>query len=199
MRAITVYCSSSPQLDPVFHEVASSLGKMMAENGLELVFGGGSIGLMGEIAQSARDNGCRTVGIITERLLDREMGDQKCDELIVVSTMRERRRLLMDRADAFIMLPGGIGTYEEFFEALVGRQLAEHRKPIGVVNVNGYFDPLLEMIRHGIEHRFIREATHSLMHIDSDPAVVLETLLTSDPASHDDESLLPVFTPGSGH
>lgn len=195
MRAITVYCGSSPQLDQAFHEVAADLGRAMGAKHLELVFGGGAIGLMGEIAEAARSNGSRTVGIITERLLDREMGDENCDELIVVPTMRERRRLLMERADAFITLPGGVGTYEEFFEALVGRQLAEHNKPMGLVNVNGYFDPLLEMLQHGIEHRFIREAIPSLLHVDTDPTVVLQSLLNSVQTGRDDESLLPMFTP----
>ncbi|MCA9290539.1 MAG: TIGR00730 family Rossman fold protein [Phycisphaerales bacterium] len=173
MPSVTVYCASSQRLDPAFHDAARIIGGAIAARGFDLVYGGGSIGLMGEIARAARAGGGRVVGIITHRLLEMEQGWDGCDELVVVDTMRERKRLLAERGDAFVILPGGIGTYEEFFEILVGRQLGEHDKPIGIVNAHGYFNPLVAMIEHAVEHRFVRDGVHDLFVIDPDPAHVL--------------------------
>jgi len=170
IRAITVYCSSSDYLDPQFFEAADELGTSIARLGLTLVYGGGCVGLMGQVSRSARQAGGTVVGVIPGHLYAREVGDEKCDELIVTETMRQRKQILDERADAFIMLPGGVGTYEEFFEILVGRQLGEHAKPIGVVNAHGYYNPLVSMIEHGIEHRFIRQDIyeHFVVHPDVD-------------------------------
>ena len=112
--------------------------------------------MMGEIATVAAKHGANVVGVITHKLVAHEQANEKCDELIVVNTMQERRTLMMERSDAFIVLPGGIGTYEEFFEVLVGRQLSDHAKPIGIINVDGYFDPLITMLEHGINRNFMR-------------------------------------------
>lgn len=176
MPAITVYCSSSTTLDPDFHKPAMDVGRELARRGVTLVYGGGSVGLMGEIARSCRAGGGRVVGVITRRLVEMEKADAACDELIVVETMRERKRLLEARGDGFLVLPGGIGTYEEFFEILVGRHLGEHAKPIGVVNSHGYYNPLIAMIEHGIEHRFIHESMRDQFFIEPDPATVIERL-----------------------
>ena len=132
---------------------------------------------MGEIARAARAAGARTVGIITRHLVALELADPDCDELIVVDSMRERKTLLAERGDGFVVLPGGIGTYEEFFEILVGRKLAEHGKPIGVVNCQGYFNPLVAMIQHGIEHGFIQDDFHHLAFIHPEVETVLEHVL----------------------
>lgn len=177
MHAVTVYCSASTTLDPDFHHPAVALGTEIARRGLDLIYGGGCVGLMGEVSQAARAAGGRTIGIITRTLMDREVGDSRCDELIVVDTMRERKRLLCERGDAFIILPGGIGTYEEFFEILVGRHLGEHGKPIGVINAHGYFNPMVAMIEHGVEHRFIPPSIRDLVHIHPEPVPVLEQVL----------------------
>jgi hypothetical protein len=183
MHAITVYCSSSTWLDPQFHDEAALVGRELALRGIELVYGGGSVGLMGELARSARAAGGRVTGIITRALMDRELGWHGCDELVVVDTMRERKKLLTERGGGFIVLPGGVGTYEEFFEVLVGRKLGEHDKPIGIINAHGYYNPLIGMVQHGIEHRFIEPALLDLFTIDPDPLVVIESLLRcpSDP------------------
>lgn len=178
MDAITVYCSSSTHLDPDFHAPATIIGTELARRGITLVYGGGCVGLMGEIARAARAAGGRTVGIITKRLMSLELGDQRCDELIVVDTMRQRKQLLEQRGDGFLILPGGIGTYEEFFEILVGRQLGEHHKPIGVVNSHGYYNPLIAMIEHGVEHRFIKPALRELFFIDPEPLNVIDWLMS---------------------
>jgi uncharacterized protein (TIGR00730 family) len=176
MQAITVYCASSPDLDHSFHEVAESAGRAIARRGLELVYGGGSIGLMGEIARAVRGEGARTIGIITELLVDRELADEACSEMIVVKTMRRRKQLLAERGDAFLVLPGGIGTYEEFFEILVARKLLEHDKRIGVVNCHGYYNPLVAMIEHGRDHGFIGDEFDELAFIHPDVEVVMEHL-----------------------
>lgn len=191
MNAITVYCSSSTHLDPQFHDPARVVGAEIARRGLTLVYGGGSVGLMGEIARSARSEGGRVVGVITERLMEAELGDEACDELIVVETMRRRKQIMAERGDAFVILPGGIGTYEEFFEILVGRQLGEHDGPIGVINSHGYFNPLIALVEHGIEHRFIKQAIYELFTIDPEPLTVLEWVCTAPELSIDDDRFMP--------
>jgi len=161
LRSVAVYCSSSTAIDPAYAEHARSLGVALAERGLTLVYGGGSLGLMGELARACRASGGEVVGVITERLKDAEMVDDHNSEVIVVPTMRERKRLMESRADAFAVLPGGLGTLEEVFEILVGRLLGEHDKPIALLNCadpadnERYFAPLLEMFEHMSNNRFM--------------------------------------------
>lgn len=186
MRAVTVYCASSTALEPHFAATARQVGAALAMRGLVLVYGGGSLGLMGEVARAAKAAGGRVEGVTTRQLVGLEQSWDGCDELIVVDSMRERKQLLEARGDAFLTLPGGLGTFEEFFEVLVGRFLFNHTKPIGVVNDSGYYDPLIALVEHGIEHRFIRPAVRELLVIDRDPERVLAllldgpTLLTAD-------------------
>ena len=191
MQAITVYCSSSSSLEPAFHRPARELGIALAQRGVTLVYGGGSVGLMGEIARATKDHGGTVIGIITRTLMEREVGFEPCDELVVVDTMRERKRLLIERADGFIVLPGGIGTYEEFFEVLVARVLDEHQCPIGIVNIDGYYDPMLEMLRHGIEHQFIRPAAIELLQVDVDPLAVLDRVQDAEITALDPADVMP--------
>ena len=153
---------------------------------------GGCIGLMGEIATVAAKHGANVVGVITHKLVAHEQANEKCNELIVVDTMQERRTLMMERSDAFIVLPGGIGTYEEFFEVLVGRQLSDHAKPIGIVNVDGYFDPLITMLEHGINRNFMRPALRQLMFIDSCPNAVLDYISSGNNSQPSPEDILPM-------
>lgn len=192
MKRVTVYCSSSTSLDPKFFNAATKLGEAMAKRGLELVYGGGGIGLMGEVARSLKKNGGRIHGIITKRLLALEQGFDGCDELMVVDTMSERKKLMAQHGEAFIALPGGLGTFEEFFEVLVQRQVGEHCKPIGLVNLGGYYDPLINLIDHGIEHRFIKPAVHGLLHVHEDPELVLDGVLKTVPFEIDPDRFLPM-------
>lgn len=192
MKRITVYCSSSTSLDPKFFSAATELGRVMATRGIELVYGGGSLGLMGEIARTMKKGGGRVRGIITKRLLALEQGFEGCDELVVVDTMSERKRLMAQHGEAFIALPGGLGTFEEFFEVLVQRQVGEHRKPIGLVNLGGYYDPLITLIDHGIEHRFIKPAVHDLLHVHEKPEDVLDGVLKATPFDIDPDRFLPM-------
>lgn len=156
INAVTVYCASSKSVPPVYFQAAAELGRAIAEQHWTLVYGGNAVGCMGALADAARAAGGKVVGITPQLLVDHGIADRLCDELIVTTGMRERKALLEQRGDAFIALPGGLGTFEEVFEILVGRTLGYHEKPIVLLNVAGYYDPLLAMIEHGIEHRFIR-------------------------------------------
>ncbi len=197
LRSVTVYCSSSPHLEAHFAETADRLARAIASRGVTLVYGGGGIGLMGVIARSAKAAGGRVEGIITEKFVRLEQGWDGCDELVVVDTMRERKRQLAERADAFVVLPGGLGTFEEFFEILVGRQIGDHHKPIGIVNDRGYYDPLLALIDHSIEHRFVKSRMRALLHVHPDPEEVLqlcerEALDGRAAAEYDPKRFLPM-------
>jgi len=174
ISSITVYCSSSPHLESHFTETAERLARAIAARGATLVYGGGGIGLMGVIARAAKAAGGRVEGIITTKFLALEQGWDGCDEMVVVDTMRERKRQLAERADAFIILPGGLGTFEEFFEILVARQIGDHHKPIGIVNDRGYYDPMLALIDHSIEHRFVKARMRALLHVHPEPEAVLQ-------------------------
>ena len=192
MNSVSVYCASSMSLEPCFHNAARIIGKGLANRNLTLVYGGGRIGLMGEVAKIAADYGGEVVGVITHKLVAHEQANEKCDELIVVDTMQERRTIMMERGDGFIVLPGGIGTYEEFFEVLVGRQVNDHSKPIGIVNVDGYFDPLLSMLEHGIDRNFMRPALRQLMFIDPCPDAVLDYVTSGVNDQPSPEDILPM-------
>lgn len=177
VRCVTVFCSSSSKVPEVYHTAAARLGDAIGRAGWTLVYGGGSVGLMGAAARHAKAAGGKVVGVIPRKLVDAERADgDTCDELIVVDDMRRRKALLDDRCDAFITLPGGIGTLEELFEMLVGRYLGFHNKPIILVNVNRFFDPLVELIRHGVEQHFIHPRTHELMHVCETPEAAVEYL-----------------------
>lgn len=166
MRCVTVFCASSNKVPPVYHAAAAELGRAIGEEGWTLVYGGGSFGLMGVVARHAKSAGGRVVGVIPQKLIELEAANNDgCDELLVVEDMRQRKALLDERCDAFVTLPGGIGTLEELFEMLVGRYLGFHDKPIVLVNVNRFFDPLVELIRHGVEQHFINPRTYELMHV----------------------------------
>jgi uncharacterized protein (TIGR00730 family) len=148
INAVCVYCGSSPGTDPVFVETAQKFGKILAESGVRLVYGGGSIGLMGAIAEAVREHGGEATGIIPEFMTRREQPRRLAQELIVTRDMHERKRTMFERADAFVALPGGIGTLEEVVEQLTWAQLGRHKKPILFANINGYWNPLLALIAH---------------------------------------------------
>jgi uncharacterized protein (TIGR00730 family) len=193
LNAITVYCSSSTQLDPDFHGPAKTVGAELARRAITLVYGGGGIGLMGEIARSCQAHGGKVVGVITRILKEKEQGYDDCDELIVVETMQQRKKLMMERGDAFLVLPGGVGTYEEFFEVLAARLVGEHAKPIGIVNSDHFYDPMINMMLHGIKHRFIKPAVYEeLLHIDPDPVKVIEALIADERRAIEDDRFLPM-------
>ena len=155
IRSICVYCGSSPGNDPVFVETAQKFGQILAQNGITLVYGGGSRGLMGALALSVHEHGGRVIGIIPEFLKVRERMFTGAQEIVVTRDMHERKRMMFERADAFVALPGGIGTLEELVEQLTWSQLGRHRKPILVANINGFWEPLVELLEHMKRSGFI--------------------------------------------
>src|SRR5580692_7024663 len=158
INAICVYCGSSPGTDPAFVETARGFGKILAEKGVRLVYGGGSVGLMGAVAEAVLEHGGEVTGIIPEFLTRREQPRRLCQELIITRDMHERKRKMFEHADAFVALPGGIGTLEEVVEQLTWAQLGQHKKPILLANINNYWDPLLELIQHMRTQQFVPAA-----------------------------------------
>jgi uncharacterized protein (TIGR00730 family) len=157
IKSICVYCGSGPGADPAFVEAARAFGRILAENGIRLVYGGGSVGLMGELAKSVVDHGGFVTGIIPEFLTGREFMFQRAQEMIVTRDMHERKRLMFERADAFVALPGGIGTLEELVEQMTWAQLGRHKKPILIANIQRFWDPLCTLLDHMKQAAFIRE------------------------------------------
>jgi len=196
IRSVTVYCSSSASVDPAYARLAERFGAALARSGRRLVYGGGSVGLMGSVASACRAAGGSVTGIITERLKDAELMDEANDENVIVSTMRERKALLETRGDAFLVLPGGVGTLEEFFEILVGRLLGEHDKPIAILDApdpdhqsdptEGYYAPLLAMFDHMVDRRFAKPVVRDLFSVFRDPVECVESLEAMGRAALDD-------------
>jgi hypothetical protein len=156
IRTVCVYCGSGPGTNPRFVEAAVAFGKALAEDGIRLVYGGGSIGLMGALAKSVLDHGGAVTGIIPEFLTNRERALKRVQEMIVTPDMHERKRLMFEHSDAFVALPGGIGTLEELVEQLTWQQLGRHTKPVLLANIDGFWEPLLALLAHMRETEFIR-------------------------------------------
>jgi uncharacterized protein (TIGR00730 family) len=156
IKTVCVYCGSGPGTNPRFVEAAVALGKTFAENGVRLVYGGGSLGLMGAVAKSTLDHGGSVTGIIPEFLTARENALSSIQEMIVTPDMHERKRLMFERSDAFVALPGGIGTLEELVEQLTWQQLGRHSKPVLLANIDGFWEPLLALLAHMRATQFIR-------------------------------------------
>jgi uncharacterized protein (TIGR00730 family) len=158
MTALCVYCSSSQTIDPSYLTVATEVGSRLAAGGHSLISGGGRVSMMGAVARAARAGGAWTVGVIPEHLVPYEVADVEADELIVVDTMRERKRIMESRADAFLALPGGIGTLEELFEMWTSLSLGMHAKPVAVLDPDGLYDPLWSWLDGLIGQGFVRQA-----------------------------------------
>ncbi len=176
MKNICIYCGSSRGTNPEYATLARRLGGILAGKKFGLVYGGGRVGLMGIVADAVLQGGGRVVGVIPEALATQEVAHDGLTELHVVAGMHERKALMADRADAFLTLPGGIGTFEEFFETLSWAALGLHHKPMGVLNVAGYFDPLLALLDHGIAERFVRREILDLLVVSADPEVLIAEL-----------------------
>ncbi|WP_310620205.1 LOG family protein [Flexibacterium corallicola] len=157
LESICVYCGSSNGLNPAYGKAALSLGKQMAENNIRLVYGGGSIGIMGIIANAVLDNGGQVTGIIPDFLKEKEVMLEGSHELIVTQNMHERKQLMFEKADAFVALPGGIGTLEELVEVITWAQLGRHNKPILLANIDGFWNPLKTLLQHMHGEKFIHE------------------------------------------
>jgi uncharacterized protein (TIGR00730 family) len=173
IRSICVYCGSAGAVDQRYRNAAEELGGSLAMAGIALVFGGGRIGLMGIAADAALANGGRVIGVIPAALRDRELAHQGVSEMVVVGTMHDRKRVMAERADAFAVLPGGIGTLDEFFEILTWRQLGLHDKPIFLVDVAGYWQPLRALLDHIVEQRFVMSMIPRLLEIVPNVAALM--------------------------
>jgi len=156
IKTVCVYCGSGPGTNPHFEQAAIALGKVFAENDIRLVYGGGSIGLMGAVAKSTLDHGGKVTGIIPDFLRARENALTRVQEMIVTPDMHERKRLMFERSDAFVALPGGIGTLEELVEQLTWQQLGRHSKPVLLANIDNFWEPLLALLAHMRSTAFIR-------------------------------------------
>ncbi|HEU4325774.1 MAG TPA: TIGR00730 family Rossman fold protein [Roseiflexaceae bacterium] len=165
---VCVYCASSNAITERYFTLARALGTELAQRGWTLVYGGGSVGLMGEVARAVHAAKGKVIGIIPQRLLDLEVGYLESDELIVTTTMRERKRLMDERADVFVTLPGGFGTLEELLEILTLKQLGYHSKPIVIVNLDGFYDPLLAQFARIFEEHFTHDRYRDLYRVVDD-------------------------------
>lgn len=173
---ICVYCASSDNVPTRYFDVARALGSGLARRGWSLVYGGGSVGLMGALAAAVHADGGRVIGVIPQALLDREVAYLQADELLVTTTLRQRKQLMDDHADAFIALPGGFGTLEELLEIMTLRQLGYHDKPILIVNIAGYFDPLLAQFARIFEEGFSHSDYQNLYVVVESSEAALELL-----------------------
>lgn len=163
MKSICVFCGSRLGSKPIYRETAKSVGQLIAQQQLRLVYGGGNIGLMGVVADAVLEHGGEVVGVIPGHLQEKEVGHAGLTELHVVSTMHERKALMANLSDAFIALPGGFGTFEEFCEILTWAQLDLHRKPCGLLNVDGFYDPLLTLFDRAVDDGFLRPEYRSMV------------------------------------
>ena len=178
MKRICVFCGSKTGEAPEYREAARLLGEEFVRQGYGLVFGGGSVGLMGVIADTILERSGEVIGVIPERLAVKELLHPRVSDMRRVGTMHERKALMSELSDAFIAMPGGFGTFEEFFEVITWSQLGIQRKNIGLLNVNGFFDPLMRMIDHAIQEGFIREKYRSLLVVEERPDALLAALET---------------------
>jgi uncharacterized protein (TIGR00730 family) len=175
--SICVYCGSRKGASPAYVESARAVGRWIGRHGGQLVYGGGNAGLMGEVADATLAAGGRVVGIIPRALVDREFAKRDCTELHVVETMHQRKQMMAERADAFLALPGGIGTFEELFEVWTWRQLGYHDKPIGLLDVEGYYQPLQAFLHASVAGGFMNDWQMDLVRFSSDAPELLAALV----------------------
>jgi uncharacterized protein (TIGR00730 family) len=182
MKNICIYCGSSVGTAPEYAETAQRLGRVLADRSVGLVYGGGRVGLMGIVADAVLEGGGQVIGVIPEALATEEVAHSGLTELHVVADMHQRKALMARRADAFLTMPGGIGTFEEFFETLSWAALRLHHKPLGILNVAGYFDPLLALLDHAVAEGFLRPKHLNLLITSDDPGTLVAAMLERMPA-----------------
>jgi uncharacterized protein (TIGR00730 family) len=180
MKRVCVFCGSSVGAKPAYAEAAREMGRLIAKKGIGLVYGGGNVGLMGVIADAALEAGGEVTGVIPLALADREIAHTGLTDLRVVDSMHTRKAKMAELSDAFIAMPGGVGTFEEFFEAITWTQLGLHRKPCGLLNVDGFYTPLERFIDQAVTEGFIRPVHRAAIVVDDNPERLLEALATID-------------------
>ena len=182
MNRVCVFCGSSPGARPAYTETAQDLGSLLVERGLGLVFGGADVGLMGRLADAVMSEGGEAIGVIPEALVDREIAHLGLSDLRVVGSLHERKATMAELSDAFIALPGGLGTLEELFEVYTWSQLGLHAKPCALLNVAGYFDALAGFLDHAVAERFVSEHHRETLIVEEDPRALLDRLERFEPA-----------------
>lgn len=189
MQTIAVYCGSKMGNSPAYGEAAAQVGKTLATHGINVVYGGGDVGLMGIVAKTALDNGAHVTGVITDFLQARE-GRYPLQESIVVETMHERKTIMAARADGFLILPGGFGTMDEFMEIITWQQLELHHKPVGILNVNGYYDLLIQQLDHMVKEGFLAQRHRDLVLISADLNTLIKAMLQAETTDKKDSTNL---------
>lgn len=174
LTRVAVFCGSSPGADPAYRAAARRLAEVLAGRGIGLVYGGANVGLMGEIARAALEYGAPVIGVIPDFLVDYEVAMTELDDLRIVGSMHERKAAVAELADGFIAMPGGLGTLEEFFEAVTWAQLRLHSKPCGLLDVNGYYARLVDFLDHAVAERFVKPAHRATILISHDPDALLD-------------------------
>jgi uncharacterized protein (TIGR00730 family) len=185
MKSLCVYCGSSFGVSPRYAEAARELAGVMVERGIALVYGGGNVGLMGTIADEVLRLGGEVTGVIPKALMEREVGHRGLTKLHVVENMHERKALMAELAEGFIAMPGGMGTLEELFEVTTWAQLNFHAKPIGVLNVDGYYNALLDFLSNSVEQGFVKKQHASLLIVEPNPAALLARFNTFEVQPYD--------------
>ncbi|MDD3224810.1 MAG: TIGR00730 family Rossman fold protein [Clostridium sp.] len=181
MKRLCVYSGSNPGKNDKYSELTKKLGKVLVQNGIDLVYGGSKIGLMGRIAKEVSNNGGHVIGVIPKGLFVDDMINENLAELIMTEDLSARKKKMEELSDGFIALPGGLGTYEELFEVLSWAQLGLHKKPIGILNIDHFYDPLLELLKNTCKEGFMKESNLKLLLVSDDPLELLEMMKTYTP------------------
>ncbi|MBI5637761.1 MAG: TIGR00730 family Rossman fold protein [Nitrospinae bacterium] len=185
MKNICVFCGSSAGVLPAYAAAARRMGQLIAQRGMGLVYGGGDVGLMGETAKGALGEKGSVTGVIPASLVDKEIRQNLLTELLIVDNMHQRKAKMADLSDAFVTLPGGLGTLEEFFEVLSWAQLGLHKKPCALLNVEGYYNGLIDFLNHAVEHKFVSPAHRQLVLVEKTPEALLDAIATFQPPAVD--------------
>lgn len=181
IRRLAIFCGSNPGARPDYIEAARSFGKLLAERGIGIVYGGSNVGLMAALADVMAEERGDIIGVIPRMLVEREVANTALPDLRIVGSMHERKAMMAELADGFVALPGGIGTLEEFFETWTWGQLGMHTKPCGLLNVAGYFDPLLEFLDRAVAEKFVRDVHRAMVVVESDPSELLARFESYEP------------------
>jgi len=183
VRRLCVFCGSSPGARPAYGEAAEELGRLLVAEGIGLVYGGGKVGLMGRLADAVLAEGGEAIGVMPEALVAKEIGHPGLDDMRVVGSMHERKALMADLSDAFVALPGGLGTVEELFEVYTWSQLGLHLKPCALLDVEGYYEGLATFLSHAVQERFVRADHRDMLIVEREPRLLVERLRAFEPAA----------------
>ncbi|GAA0451907.1 TIGR00730 family Rossman fold protein [Alkalibacillus silvisoli] len=177
MKRVAVFCGSRDGHDPIYMQKSKQLGEVLAKHNIELVYGGGIVGCMGAVSEGVLENDGKAIGVIPEKLLTVEIANEALTELHVVETMHDRKAMMARLADAFIALPGGAGTLEEWFEVMTWAQIGYHEKPCALLNVNDYYTPLLQLFDHMIEQGFVDQLNKDIIMMQEEPEILIEQIM----------------------